>query len=91
MDCLEIIALRSSTIPDPEDLIRLVKHIEASHGAEETIALRFFQHATVENDFSVHIRRKTTGGRPDKSALGLQLAHLFSEFGLVSHSVWIEG
>ena len=89
MKYLEIITLRSATNPEMITIKGLVKKIKAGDVAEGLLELRLYQNASVENDISVHIQREAPNGYPGKSPLGLQLARLFREYGLVSHSLWI--
>lgn len=90
MKSLEIITLRSGTKPEKTTFRELVKEIEAADVEEGPVGFRLYRHAAVESDLSIHIHRENVRGTPAKSALGLELARLFGEFGLVNHSVWIE-
>lgn len=90
MTYLEIITLRSATNPEKITIKGLVKKIKTGTVAEGQPALRLYRNALVGNDISVHIQREVPHSYPEKSPLGLQLARLFSEYGLVSHSLWIE-
>jgi hypothetical protein len=90
MKCLEIITLRSATKPEKMAIRDLVKMMGAGDTEEQAPALVLYRNASVGNDISVHLQRETGNGHPGKSPMGLQLARLFSDFGLVNHSVWIE-
>ncbi|MDY6986619.1 MAG: hypothetical protein SWQ30_01065 [Thermodesulfobacteriota bacterium] len=90
MKCLEIITLRSATKPEKMAIRDLVKKMGAGDTEERAPALVLYRNASVGNDISVHLQRELGNGHPEKSPMGLQLARLFSEFGLVNHSVWIE-
>ena len=90
MKCLEIITLRSATKPEEMVIRDLVKKIEASDTEGQAPALVLYRNASVGNDISIHLQRRLANGHPGKSPMGLQLARLFSEYGLVSHSIWIE-
>jgi len=90
MKCLEIITLRSATKPEEMVIRDLVKKMEASDTEGQAPALVLYRNASVGNDISIHLQRETGNGHPEKSPMGLQLARLFSEYGLVSHSIWIE-
>lgn len=90
MKCLEIITLRSATSREKMTIRDLVKKMGAVDAKEPASGLVLYRNAPVENDISVHIQREVTNGYPEKSPMGLQLARLFSEYGLVSHSIWIE-
>ena len=90
MTYLEIITLRSATNPEKTTIRDLVKQIGAGDITERPLGLRLYRNASVGNDVSVHIQRAAANGNSGKSPLGLQLARLFAEYGLVSHSLWIE-
>lgn len=90
MTCLEIITLRFATKLEKRTIRDLVKQMGTVNRAECPVGLKVYRNPAIGNDISVHIQRKASNGDPGKSALGLQVARLFSEYGLVSHSVWIE-
>ena len=90
MKCLEIITLRSATNPEKGAIRELVKKMRGSDTKEPAPALVLYRNASVGNDISIHLQRNTGNGHMGKSPMGLQLARLFSEYGLVSHSIWIE-
>jgi len=89
MKWLEIIKLRSvgkgSGLP-AEFLMSIDKFSQ-----EGLVEVKTYRHAALESDLSVHLHWES--GRPEQngSALGLRLAQVFKEFGLVNHSIWIEG
>ncbi|MDY6986438.1 MAG: hypothetical protein SWQ30_00120 [Thermodesulfobacteriota bacterium] len=90
MKCLEIITLRSATSTEKMTIRDLVKKMGAADAKEKPSGLVLYQNASVENDVSVHLQRELKNGHPTKSPLGLQFARLFNEFGMVSHSIWVE-
>lgn len=99
MECVEIIALRAANVRCENDSLEFLRSF---HGALDVIkihggdagslpaVLKVYRNAFVENDLSIHLHWQNRGSPPMKSALGLQLARLFSEYGLVNHTVWIE-
>ena len=50
---------------------------------------QFFRHATLKRDISLHLLYEGSEEKVKKSELGIQLAALFKEFGLVNHSLWV--
>lgn len=100
MKCVEIIVLRSASVRCESDSLEFlrslydaldfVKSYEVGETKPLPVMLKVYRSALVENDLSIHLHWRGRVGSPEKSALGLQLARLFSEYGLVNHTVWIE-
>ncbi len=44
----------------------------------------------LDGELSIHLCWNSGGAQPRRSNTGLCLAHLLREFGLISHSVWVE-
>jgi hypothetical protein len=53
--------------------------------------IKLYHNAVVDNDMSVHLHWETGNAEPQGSATGLCLVHVLREYGLISHSVWVEG
>jgi len=90
MKWLEIIELRSvggNRALLESQLQSLVN--EVSHKAAlQTI--KVYGHVGVETDFSVHLMHDSKEADFSWSPLGLRLASMLKEYGLVNHSVWVE-
>ncbi len=90
MKWLEVIELRSLRgkieIIEPE-IRELIGQIKA--GREE-LTINVYRGFTNEGDLSIHLRHETDPSEPGKSNLGLHLAALLRDFGLIHHNVWIE-
>jgi len=55
--------------------------------SSETVKL---YHNLLDGDLSIHLCWNNGGATPRGSNAGLCLVHLLREFGLISHSVWVE-
>ncbi|MBW2603868.1 MAG: hypothetical protein JRE28_06060 [Deltaproteobacteria bacterium] len=96
MRWVEIIGVRLS--PSPKNkLVRKIfsdfrQTIAASvaAGAEEKVAAIVYRNAFVETDLTIHLYRNTANRLPEKTRLGLTLAEILRDFGLVDHMIWIK-
>jgi len=62
---------------------------EAGHN-KEIGEIKLYHNAKVANDLSIHLYWESNKAEAQGSATALFISHLLKEFGLVSHSVWIE-
>jgi len=89
MNGLEIIRLRSAEIPF--ELLKETLATIPDVGQSGLVRIKIYRHAVLDSDLSVHLHWKSEGPPQDKSTLGLRLAQALQEFGLIDHSLWIEG
>lgn len=91
MKWMEVIKLRIAE-KNPEsveqEIEKLIKEL-GNNGSMKDIKL--YHNAVVDNDLSVHLNWESGNAEPQGSATGLCLVHVLKEFGLISHSVWVEG
>jgi hypothetical protein len=91
MKWMEVIKLRIAG-GNPElveqRIVKLIKEV-ITNGSMKGIKL--YRHAVVDNDLSIHLYWESEKAEPQGSANGLCLVHVLKEFGLISHSVWVEG
>ena len=69
-------------------ITELISNIGDSNGVKE---IKLYHSAHVNSDLSIHLYWKSGKIEAQGSVAGLCMAHLLKEFGLVSHSVWVEG
>jgi hypothetical protein len=89
MDWIEAILLRSYTPQDRDAAVAAFQQISSpgqETGLREIVLLR---DVALDNDLCICIHWHGEVPRKGKSSLGLQLASCFSEFGQISHSVWV--
>ena len=87
MKTLEIIHLRLAG----ESPQTLVEAIRKSVGSEpDPVAVRIYRHARLETDLAVHLHRDVAERNDGASDVGIRLAALLREYGMVEHSVWVE-
>jgi len=84
---LEIIHLRQAGGSLQGLLDRVRKSIDLE---PNPIEVRVYRHARIETDLAIHLRRETVGGPVGSSALGLRLASVLRDYGMVEHSHWVE-
>jgi hypothetical protein len=91
MEWMEVIKLRIAEKKQElveHELVKLVADVGSSGDMKD---IKFYHNAVVDNDLSIHLHWESVKAEPQGSATGLCLVHLLKEFGLISHSVWIEG
>ena len=91
MKWLEIIELRSVSKPHAlveQDLADLTAGADQE---SKPRAIDVYRNLTVETDWGIHLHYESERQDICQSPLGLCLAAALKEFGLVHHSVWIEG
>ena len=86
MKILEIIHLRLAG-KDPENLVDIIRG--SSGSASELSEARIYRHSRLENDLAIHLHRDA-GSDKGTSDVGVRLAAVLKEIGMVSHSVWTE-
>lgn len=91
MKWMEIIKLRIAQ-ENPElieqKIVKIINDVN-NNGNKKTI--KFYHHAMLDNDVSIFIHWESEKVEPQGSATGLCLFHVLKEYGLISHSVWVEG
>ncbi len=88
MKWLEKIELRSGqkrwlTVKD--ELIKLKYHYQSKCDVQ----IELFRHAFVDSDLSVFVFHQSDQAEPFESPIGQQISVMLEEFGMVSHSIWI--
>jgi hypothetical protein len=90
MKWMEVIRLRIAE-NDPEPVEKIVLKLIKGLGNNSRMKdIKLYHNALVGNDLSINLHWKSGKAEPQGSATGLCLVHLFKNFGLVSHSVWVE-
>jgi hypothetical protein len=90
MKCIEIINLRSAGEPRESIEQKIPRSMSEVDQRKDLVSIQLYRHASLDTDLSVHLLFEHAGPEAGPSALGQRLASAFKEFGLVSHSVWIE-
>ena len=90
MECIEIISLETVTGVSEEFYKRLLASVKEKYKDRQLKDINLYQHGTIETDFSIHLRWDL--GRVDLmgTEAAQYLVQLLKEYGLVSHSVWVE-
>ncbi len=90
MRWIEIITLRSAGDAEKEMIAELLKQVEGAGEQGHPREVRIYRHASVETDLSIHISWEADGAAEPHSTLGDLLVSATRDFGMVSHSIWIE-
>jgi hypothetical protein len=85
MSTLEVIHLRLAG-EERSALVDLIRKSMETH--EPSMDIRIFGHASLATDLVVHLNHEARGRTPRASDLGVRLAALLRNYGMVDHSVW---
>ena len=87
MKTLEIIHLRLAG-KDPRNLVDIIR---GSVGSASVLSeARIYRNSKLENDLAIHLHREASGSGDKSSDIGIRLASLLKDYGMVSHYVWTE-
>jgi hypothetical protein len=90
MKWMEVIKLRIAEKKPhliEQKIVKLITDVNNNGIMKE---IKLYRHAMLDNDVSVHLYWESEKAEPQGSATGLCLLHVLKEFGLISHSVWVE-
>ena len=90
MKWIEIIRLRSQGDIQDSVIDELLRSVANGDQGDGLISMKVYRNAWINADVSVHLHWKSASVEPSESALGVRLAHIFKELGLISHSAWVE-
>ncbi|EPR38726.1 hypothetical protein dsx2_0535 [Desulfovibrio sp. X2] len=86
---IEAIILRSFAPDDRQDTTAMLREVLRTASAPGLARYRICHEAVVSTDLIVFLTWQQPGP-PEKSKLGLHLAILLRDFGLVYHTLWID-
>jgi hypothetical protein len=90
MKWMEVIKLRIAE-NDPElvenKIVSIITDVNNNGNMNE---IRLYRHAMLDNDVSIHLYWESEKVESQGSATGLCLLHVLKEYGLISHSVWVD-
>lgn len=89
MKWLEIIKIRSAVMGKENILSDLLLQFNKMLLANKPSGIFLYHHANLKTDLSIHIHWETEGTVFNKSCVGVRIAHVLKDFGLVNHSVWV--
>lgn len=88
MDWIETLQLRSYRKPDRDAAIESFHQLTFAAPENGLGDITLLQDSILDNDLCIIIRWHADIPRTGKSALGLKLAAVFSEFGRIDHRAW---
>ena len=90
MEWLEIINIRSSNLGNQvNDLCDFKEGLHRFGKKTGLKEVRFYRHASLKSDVSIHLFFESNEKQADKSELGIRLIASLKELGLVNHSLWV--
>jgi hypothetical protein len=90
MKWIELIQLRSAGSNREILETKLQGLIDEVGSKRKKQVIMAFSRVSIDTDFSIHIFHNSKKVENGGSRLGLQLATVLKEFGLVHHSIWME-
>ena len=89
MKWLEVIKLRSAEkgFGMLEELLVSMDSV----GQSGLVEVKTYRHAALATDVSVHLLWESEQPEQNGSSLGLRIGQALKEFGLIDHSIWVEG
>ncbi len=90
MKWLEIIELRSFNMERALLELDISNLVDEICQKEKPLFIKIFSRQTIETDFSIHLYFDSELTDGNGSTLGLHLASILKEYGLVNHNIWVE-
>lgn len=90
MKWMEVIRLRiAENTPHlvEQKIMKLITEVGYNGNIKD---IKLYRHAAVANDLNVNLHWESGNVEPQGSTTGLCLVHVLKDYGLVSHSVWVE-
>ncbi len=85
---LETISIRSAGITEAREVLELCSQIAESTAPDTALGVKVFCNVAYATDISIHLQWNSDPG--PSSVLGNELTATLRDFGLISHTVWIE-
>lgn len=90
MSCIEIIAVRAADTRRIQEMVGILEQIQQSGGKNPGTHMKLYTRSDLHGDVSVYLFHDHPDRFTGKSRLGHTMADLLSDFGHVSHSIWLE-
>ena len=90
MNWIEIITLRSNGDVQESLIQELLEPVTGRDKNNGLTAMKIYRNAWINTDISIHLQWKSIKVGQQGSAMGVRLAQILTEFGLVNHSAWLE-
>lgn len=90
MEWIEIIQVRPYAEREMEKAVWTFRQLSRVNNENGLKKISLLRGVTIESELSLSLFWKSRLPRNGKSVLGRQLAEIFSEFGQIHHSGWIE-
>lgn len=89
MHWIEVVTLRAFTTEDRAGLSEQLRQMLRAVSTPGLVRHIVCHEAVIPTDLSIFLAWEQPGA-PGKSPLGLRLAAMLSEFGLIYHTVWVD-
>jgi hypothetical protein len=90
MKWVEIISIRLNQNNPNFGICDLQDLVKSSVKQQSEFHLKLYRHPDLSTDFSIFIYYQLGSHKTEDCNLGIQLAWILEEFGLVNHTIWLE-
>ena len=90
MRWIENITIYSATGVRNNKIIQLLAQFTHDESFPSPEKITIYRHSKLENELGVMIYWESENGNTDISTLGLRIADMLKEFGMINHYVWVE-
>ena len=90
MKWIEIITIYSAPGVRNKKIIGLLAKFTHQESKPSLKKITIYRHSKLENELSIMIYWESEKANADKSTLGLRIAEIVKEFGMINHYEWVE-
>ena len=90
MRWIENITIYSAASIRNKKSIRLLTQFTHDESFPSPEKMTIYRHSKLKNELGIMIYWESEKAITDKSTLGLQIAEILKEFGMINHYVWVE-
>jgi hypothetical protein len=90
MRWIENITIYSAAGVRNNKIIGLLTQFSHDESLPSPEKITIYKHSKLENELGIMIYWESEKATTDKSTLGLRIAEILKEFGMINHYVWVE-
>jgi hypothetical protein len=90
MRWIENITIYSAASTRNKKIVRLLAQFTHDESFPRPEKITIYKHSKLKNELGVMIYWESEKAMTDKSTLGLRIAEILKEFGMINHYVWVE-
>jgi len=90
MSCLEIVSVRIADTGDFTNAMHFCTAVLEPVDKGEPVVLKVYRNADNGTDLSIHLYWVSDFQKQEKSRMGLHIARGLRDYGIVSHTLWVD-